>query len=184
MNLAIIRQPNQEADFIVIAMRIFSSILLRRRLTRAAAVLLLCTMSMATVRADDLLDTARRAGSFKNFVDAVRVAGLTRQLKADGPYTLFIPSDSAFDKLPDGEWQALLKDRERLSRVLRYHIVSGKMKVAEVKPGPVRSDEGQPLKLTSDNGMVTVNGARVTESDLAADNGIIHAIDDVLLPPD
>ncbi len=147
-------------------------------------MLLLCSMTIMNAQADDLLDTARRAGSFKNFVDAVRVAGLTRQLKADGPYTLFIPSDSAFDKLPDGEWQSLLKDRERLSRVLRYHIVSGRMKVAEVKPGPVRSDEGQPLKLTSDNGMVTVNGARVTESDLAADNGIIHAIDEVLLPPD
>lgn len=146
--------------------------------------LLLCLAAAPAALADDLLDTARRAGSFRNFVDAVRVAGLTRQLKADGPYTLFIPSDSAFDKLPDGEWQSLLKDRERLSRVLRYHIVSGRMKVAEVKPGPVRSDEGQPLKLTSDNGMVTVNGARVTESDLAADNGIIHAIDDVLLPPD
>lgn len=147
-------------------------------------MLLLCSMVVPAARADDLLDTARHAGSFRNFVDAVRVAGLTGQLKADGPYTLFIPSDSAFDKLPDGEWQALLKDRARLSRVLRYHIVRGKLKVAEVKPGPVRSDEGQPLKLTSDNGMVTVNGARVTESDLAADNGIIHAIDDVLLPPD
>lgn len=158
--------------------------MLQRRPSQLPAMLLLCAMAVTNARADDLLDTARRAGSFKHFVDAVRVAGLTRQLKADGPYTLFIPSDSAFDKLPDGEWQSLLKDRERLSRVLRYHIVSGRMKVAEVKPGPVRSDEGQPLKLTSDNGMVTVNGARVTESDLAADNGIIHAIDDVLLPPD
>ena len=146
--------------------------------------LLLVALLATPVRADDLLDTASRAGTFRNFIEAVRVAGLTRQLKADGPYTLFIPSDNAVDKLPDGEWQALLKDRERLARVLRYHIVSGKMKVAEVKPGPVRSDEGQLLKLTSDNGMVTVNGARVTESDLAADNGIIHAIDDVLLPPD
>ena len=165
-------------------MRIFPSILFPFRPGYLPAVLLLCSMTITSAHADDLLDTARQAGSFRNFVDAVRVAGLTRQLKTDGPYTLFIPSDSAFEKLPDGEWQSLLKDRERLSRVLRYHIVSGRMKVAEVKPGAVRSDEGQPLKLTSDNGMVTVNGARVTESDLAADNGIIHAIDDVLLPPD
>lgn len=148
-----------------------------------AAFVLGSTLALDAL-ADDLLDTARRAGSFRNFVEAVRVAGLTRQLKADGPYTLFIPSDSAFDKLPDGEWQALLKDQERLSRVLRYHMVNGRVKVSEVKPGSVRSAEGQPLKLTSDNGMVTVNGARVTESDLSADNGIIHAIDDVLLPPD
>ncbi len=148
------------------------------------AALALGGLLALSAQADDLLDTARRAGSFRNFVEAVRVAGLTRQLKADGPYTLFIPSDSAIDKLPEGEWQALLRDQERLSRVLRYHMVIGRVKVAEVKPGPVRSAEGQPLKLTSDNGMVTVNGARVTESDLAADNGIIHAIDDVLLPPD
>lgn len=134
--------------------------------------------------ADDLLDTARRAGSFTRFVDAVRIAGLTRELKADGPYTLFIPSDAAFAALPEGEWQALLKDRDRLAHVLRYHMVAGRLKVTEVKPGPVRSDEGRPLQLKSDNGMVTVNGARVTESDLAADNGIIHAIDDVLMPPD
>jgi uncharacterized surface protein with fasciclin (FAS1) repeats len=146
--------------------------------------LMLSGLLALPAQADDLLDTARRAGTFKNFIEAVRVAGLTRQLKADGPYTLFIPSDNAIDSLPDGQWQALLKDRERLARVLRYHIVSGKMKVAEVKPGPVPTDEGKPLRLTSDNGMVTVNGARVTESDLAADNGIIHAIDDVLLPPD
>lgn len=152
-------------------------------LAQLAALLLAGTLALPAP-AEDLLDTARRAGSFTQFVEAVRVAGLTRQLKADGPYTLFIPSDSAFDKLPDGEWQALLKDRERLSRLLRYHMVAGRLKVAEVKPGPMRSDQGQPLKLTSDNGMVTVNGARVTESDLAADNGIIHAIDDVLLPPD
>ncbi len=134
--------------------------------------------------ADDLLDTARRAGSFTQFVDAVRIAGLTRALKADGPYTLFIPSDAAFSGLPEGEWQALLKDRERLAQVLRYHMVAGRLKVSEVKPGPMRSDEGRALELKSDNGMVTVNGARVTESDLAADNGIIHAIDDVLMPPD
>ncbi len=165
-------------------MRIFPSLTFQHWLSYLPTLLLLCSMASTNARADDLLDTAHRAGSFKNFVDAVRVAGLTRQLKADGPYTLFIPSDSAFDKLPDGEWQSLLKDRERLARVLRYHIVSGRMKVAEVKPGAMRSDEGQSLKLTSDNGMVTVNGARVTESDLSADNGIIHAIDDVLLPPD
>ncbi len=153
-------------------------------LALSLAVSLALAFTAPSALAEDLLDTARRAGSFRNFVDAVRIAGLTRQLKAEGPYTLFIPSDSAIDQLPDGQWQALLKDPEQLARVLRYHIVSGRLKVAEVKPGPVRSNEGQPLKLTSDNGMVTVNGARVTESDLAADNGIIHAIDDVLLPPD
>ncbi len=145
---------------------------------------MLVTLLPGPVHADDLLETARRSGSFKTFTDAISTAGLTRQFKADGPYTLFIPSDSAFDKLPEGEWQALLKDRERLSKVLRYHMVAGRLRVAEVKPGPMRSHAGLPLQLKSDNGMVTVNGARVTESDMTADNGIIHAIDDVLMPPD
>ena len=133
---------------------------------------------------EDLLDTARRAGSFTTFVAAVRTAGLTTQLKADGPFTIFMPTDAAFARLDATQWEALHKDKEQLARMLRYHLIHGKVKVTEVKPGSTKSAAGPLLRLASDNGMVTVNGARVTESDLAADNGIIHGIDAVLLPPD
>lgn len=147
------------------------------------ALLLAASLFISPALADDLLDTAARSGSFKTFLDAVKAAGLTRQLKAEGPFTVFMPTDTAFQQVDDAEWQSLRKDPERLAKVIRYHIIAGKVKVTEVKPGPAKSDEGQPLQLKSDNGMVTVNGARVTDSDLMADNGIIHGIDHLLLPP-
>ena len=145
--------------------------------------LLLASLLTLPALADDLLDTAARSGSFKIFLDAVKTAGLTRQLKADGPYTIFMPTDTAFQKVDDAEWETIRKNPDKLARVIRYHIIPGKVKVTEVKPGPTRSDEGEPLQLKSDNGMVTVNGARVTDSDLMADNGIIHGIDHLLIPP-
>lgn len=145
--------------------------------------LLLASLLTLPALADDLLDTAARSGSFKIFLDAVKTAGLTRQLKAEGPYTIFMPTDTAFQKVDDAEWETIRKNPDKLARVIRYHIIPGKVKVTEVKPGPTRSDEGEPLQLKSDNGMVTVNGARVTDSDLMADNGIIHGIDHLLIPP-
>ena len=154
-------------------------------MTRKSLALLLAAHLIALpVCADDLLDTAKRAGSFKTFVDAVKAAGLTRQLKAEGPYTVFMPTDAAFQHDDDDAWKSLKKDPDQLARVIRYHIIPGTVKVAEVKPGPAKSDQGLPLQLKSDNGMVTVNGARVTDSDLMADNGIIHGIDHLLIPPD
>ena len=97
---------------------------------------------------------------------------------------MFLPTDTAFTQLPDGEWETIRRNRKRLAEVLRYHMVKGRMKVTEVKPGLTQSLSGSDLMLKSDNGMVTVNGARVTESDLQADNGIIHGIDRVLIPPE
>lgn len=147
-------------------------------------VMLIFTLSVLPAMGEDLLDTARRAGSFKTFVEAVRTAGLTTQMKADGPFTIFMPTDDAFSQLDSAQWEALQKDKDQLARLLRYHVIPGKVKVTEVKPGRTKSEAGAMLALKSDNGMVTVNGARVTESDLAADNGIIHGIDAVLMPPD
>ena len=147
------------------------------------ALLLATCLFASTAGAEDLLDTATRSGSFKTFVDAVKTAGLTRKLKAEGPFTVFMPTDTAFQQVDDAEWQALRKDPGRLARVIRYHIIPGKVKVTEVKPGAAKSDEGQSVQLKSDNGLVTVNGARVTDSDLMADNGVIHGIDHLLIPP-
>lgn len=135
-------------------------------------------------QADNLVEAANHSGSFKTFLSAVKTAGLTQKLQNNGPFTLFAPTDSAFSRLPAGEWEALSKDKTKLARLVNYHLIPGKVKVTEVKPGEVSSAEGSPLQLKSDNGMVTVNGARVTESDLNADNGVIHAIDHVLIPPD
>lgn len=137
-----------------------------------------------SVYAGNLIEAATTSCTFKNFLAAVKTAGLTSQLVSDRPYTFFMPTDHAFARLAAGHWDAISKDKIKLSRVLTYHLITGKMKVREVKPGTVTTIEGSPVTLTSDNGMVSVNDARVTDSDLAADNGVIHAIEKVLMPPD
>lgn len=146
---------------------------------------LLCLSSIAApAPAVDLLEAASNSGSFKSFLAAFKTAGLTDKLKTGGPFTVFAPTDAAFSALPDGVWEQLLKNKPKLVQVLTYHLMPGKVKVTEIKPGETASAEGSLLQLKSDNGMVTVNDARVTESDIAADNGVIHAIDKVLMPPD
>lgn len=153
---------------------------------RGKAIVLWCllaSLAITPAHAADLLDTAERAGSFTMFLNAVRIAGLTRQLKAEGPYTVFMPTDHAFTRISESDWERWKKEPKALARVLRYHIIRDRLKVTEVKPGEVASVAGPALQLKSDNGMVTVNGARVTESDLQADNGVIHGLDTVLMPP-
>lgn len=145
---------------------------------------LLAALAASPLNAADLLEAAERAGTFKTFLQAVRDAGLTRQLKTEGPYTVFMPTDNAFAQLLASDWAALKNQPQALAQVLRYHMIRGKVKVTEVKPGSSSSIAGPSLEIKSDNGMVTVNGARVTESDLQADNGIIHALDTVLMPPE
>ena len=131
------------------------------------------------VYAGNLVEVATTSGNFKIFLAAIKTAGLISQLASYGPYT-----DHAFATLAAGQWDTISKDKIRLSRVLTYHLITGKVKVSEVKPGNVATLEGSPVRLKSDNGMVSVNDARVTDGDLAADNGVIHAIDKVLMPPD
>lgn len=150
----------------------------------ALLILLWIFSGTSLVQAVNLFDAANNSSTFKTYLNAVKIAGLTEKLKSGGPYTVFAPSDTAFSNLPAGQWEQLLENKPKLIRVLTYHMVPGKVKVTEVKPGNATSTEGSLLTLKSDNGMVTVNGARVTESDIAADNGIIHAIDKVLMPPD
>jgi uncharacterized surface protein with fasciclin (FAS1) repeats len=146
----------------------------------AAALSFVCITGIA--QAANIMETAASAGSFKTFLAAVKSAGLTETLKNSGPYTVFAPTDEAFAKLPAGTWENLSKDKKKLSQVLANHIVPGKVMVAEVKPGKIKTTQGGMLTLTSDNGKVTVNEANITESDVTADNGVIHAIDTVVLP--
>ena len=133
-------------------------------------------------QAADLVDTAIAAGNLKTFVAAVKPAGFTESLRAPGPYTVFAPTDEAFSHLPPGTWEALIKDKARLAQVITYHVIPGKTLVADVKPGMTKTLQGAMLQLKSDNGMVTVDGATVTQSDLQADNGVLHTINAVALP--
>ncbi len=146
----------------------------------AIAIALTAGVSM-TAFAADIVDTAVKAGNFTTLVTAVKAAGLVDTLKGPGPFTVFAPTDAAFAKVPKAQLDALLADKAKLTKVLTYHVVSGKVMAKDVKPGKVKSVEGSELTLATDGG-VTVDGAKVVAADVAADNGVIHAIDTVLMP--
>lgn len=141
-----------------------------------------CALILPSAMAANIVDTANEARTFKIFVAALKKSGLAETLQSGGPYTVFAPSDGAFGKLPQATLDDLMKDKEKLSKVLAHHVMAGKVLVMEVKPGKAETLQGGTLNLTSDNGKVTVNGANVTQSDINADNGIIHEIDTVILP--
>ena len=137
--------------------------------------------SALAVHAADIVDTAVAAGSFKTLVAAVQAAGLVDTLKGKGPFTVFAPTDEAFAKIPKADLDALLKDKAKLTAVLTYHVVSGKVMANDVKAGKVKSVQGSELTLGTTGG-VTVDGAKVVKADIAASNGVIHVIDTVVLP--
>ena len=132
--------------------------------------------------AADIVDTAVSAGQFNTLVKAVQAAGRVETLKGKGPFTVFAPTDEAFAKLPAGTVEALLQDKEKLAKVLTYHVVPGKVTASQVKPGDVKTVQGQALKVRTDGGKVMVDNARVIKADVMASNGVIHVIDTVVLP--
>lgn len=148
----------------------------------AVATALALSIVPTVAGAAGLVDTAVTSGNFKTFVAAVKAAGFTESLRGAGPYTVFAPSDEAFSRLPPGTWDTLVKDKAKLAQVLTYLVIPGKVLVADVKPGKTRTLQGAQILLKSDNGRVTVDEATVTESDIVADNGVLHAIDTVAMP--
>lgn len=130
----------------------------------------------------DIVDTAVKAGSFNTLVTAIKAANLVDTLKGKGPFTVFAPTDEAFAKLPKGTVDALLKDIPKLKKILTYHVVSGKVMAADVvKLTSATTVEGSDVKINASSG-VKVNDATVATPDVAADNGVIHVIDTVLMP--
>ena len=129
----------------------------------------------------DIVDPAISAGSFKTLVIAVQKAGLVETLKSKGPFTVFAPTDEAFAKIPKDQLDALLANKAKLTKVLTYHVVAGKVMAADVKAGSAKSVEGSNLTITTDNG-VMVDKAKVIKTDIAASNGVIHVIDTVVMP--
>lgn len=130
----------------------------------------------------DIVDTAVKAGSFNTLVAAVKAAGLVETLKGAGPFTVFAPTDDAFAKLPAGTVDRLLKDIPQLKKILTYHVVSGKVMAADVMTlKSAKTVEGSEVKVDTSNG-VKINSSTVTTPDIAADNGVIHVIDTVLMP--
>jgi uncharacterized surface protein with fasciclin (FAS1) repeats len=146
---------------------------------------LLLAAALATtvfaVQAKDIVDTAVAAGNFKTLAAALQAAGLVETLKGKGPFTVFAPTDEAFAKVPKADLDALLKDKAKLTAVLTYHVVPGTVMAKDVKAGMVKTVQGSDLTLGTTGG-VTVNGAKVVMADVKASNGVIHAIDSVVLP--
>jgi len=134
----------------------------------------------------DIVDTAVNAGSFKTLAAALKAAGLVETLKGKGPFTVFAPTDEAFAKLPAGTVETLLKpeNKAKLTAILTYHVVAGKVKAADVvKLDSAKTLQGQTVAIDAKDG-VKVNNAKVLKADVDCDNGVIHVIDTVLLPKD
>ena len=134
-----------------------------------------------SVQAKDIVDTAVAAGSFNTLATALTAAGLIDTLKGKGPFTVFAPTDAAFAKIPKADLDALLKDKAKLTAVLTYHVVPGKVMAADVKAGKVKTVQGNEIVVATMGG-VMVDNAKVTATDIVADNGVIHVIDTVIMP--
>ena len=139
--------------------------------------------------ADDIVDTAVKAGSFNTLVAAVKAAGLVETLKGKGPFTVFAPTDEAFAKLPKATLESLLKpeNKSKLASILTYHVVAGRYDAARItgskaKQFGVKSVQGANIAVDLRKG-VKVSGANVVKTDVLASNGVIHVIDTVILPP-
>ena len=159
--------------------------MLRRTFIAASAALAMTTPMFAGGHSKDIVDTAVGAGSFTTLVAAVQAAGLVDVLKSDGPFTVFAPSDAAFEALPSGTVETLLKpeNKEQLVNILTYHVLPGKVMSGDIA--------GKSLEVTMVNGgtakinatySVKIDGANVVTADIEASNGVIHVIDAVILP--
>ena len=131
----------------------------------------------------DIVDTAVEAGSFSTLVAAVKAANLVDTLKGEGPFTVFAPTDAAFAKLPEGTVEALLKDKEKLTAILTYHVVPGKVMSEDVAGlSEAKTANGASLSIKAENGAVMVDDAKVVQVDIPCSNGVIHVIDTVVIP--
>lgn len=130
----------------------------------------------------DIVETAAEAGQFGTLVKAAQAAGLVETLKGEGPLTVFAPTDEAFNKLPRGTLDSLLKDKAKLASILKYHVVPGHLNARDVTTGrELHTAQGKDIHF--DKGSGQIGGARITSPDIEASNGVVHVIDAVMMPP-
>ena len=150
-----------------------------------AATALIALPAYAGGMKKDIVDTAVSAGSFETLVAAVQAAGLVDTLKGNGPFTVFAPTDEAFAALPEGTVESLLlpENKDKLVEILTYHVVPAKVMSGDIagKRAKVLTVQGDRLSVNAKNG-VRVNGADVVQADIEASNGVIHVVDEVILP--
>ncbi len=155
----------------------------RTFLALTAAVSLMSAPAFAADK--DIVDTAVGAGNFTTLVAAVEAAGLVDTLKGPGPFTVFAPTDAAFAALPAGTVEDLLKpeNKDKLVAILTYHVVPGKVMSTDLSEGmTAKTVNGADVTITLEGG-AKVNGAAISTADIEASNGVIHVIDQVILPP-
>ncbi len=152
--------------------------------------LLGCVMQLAVAQpANDIVGVASGNKDFSTLVTAIKAAGLVNDLKQPGPFTVFAPTNQAFNKLPRGTLASLLKpeNKAKLRAILMYHVVSGRVTSADIRkmktPMSVKSLQGGSIRVTRSGSNVMVGNARVVKPDVQASNGIIHVIDTVIMPP-
>ena len=140
-------------------------------------------VSAKTAAEPNIVQTAAAAGQFKTLVKLVKQAGLAGALEGKGLFTVFAPTDAAFAKVPKATLKALAKDKAKLRAVLLYHVAKGKLTAAKVvKLHSIKTLNGQSLKVRVNHGTVTIGGARVIKANIGASNGVIHVINQVLVP--
>ncbi len=143
------------------------------------------TVAAAAITPATVVDIAVGSADHTTLVAAVKAAGLVETLSGAGPFTVFAPTNAAFEKLPKGTVESLLTPEKKadLTGILTYHVVAGSVKAADLTDGQmVKTINGKELKVTIKDGKVMIGGANVTAADLVAGNGVVHVIDAVLLP--
>lgn len=152
----------------------------------AVMMLVVAALPAAAQGEKNIVEIAAGDDRFETLVAAVQAAGLVETLQGEGPFTVFAPTDDAFDALPEGTLDALLQDTETLSKILTYHVVSGNVMAADVvglDGQDVATVQGENVMVKVDGGNVMVNDANVIITDIVASNGVIHVIDKVIIPP-
>lgn len=153
----------------------------------AAALIGVSTALPVWAAEKDIVDTAVGAGEFTTLAAALEAAGLVSTLKGEGPFTVFAPTDAAFAKLPAGTVDNLLKpeNKQQLVDILTYHVVPGKVTAADVVGlDEAKTVNGKMIDVQAEGGSLKVNDAKVIATDVVASNGVIHVIDQVILPPE
>ena len=142
------------------------------------------TASATTGEKRTIAQTAAASGQFTTLTKLLKQAGLVSTLQRPGPYTVFAPTDAAFEKVPTQTLRALLANKAKLKAVLLYHVVPGKVTAAKVvKLSSATTANGERVRIRVQGSTVYVNNARVTQADVVASNGVIHMVDRVLIPP-
>ena len=154
-------------------------------MTRLIAALCLCMGLAVTVKAQNIVEVAQAQENLSTLVSALEAAGLVETLQGEGPFTIFAPSNEAFASLPDGTLEHLLmpENKDELAKILTYHVTTGQMLTGDLAIGKTTTVQGEEVDiLVSDTG-VSINEATVTTADVQASNGVVHIIDQVIMPP-